>query len=322
VDFFHTTREYRNEVEMTLKNARIAGQANATLQGKTQDQASQSGHSPGQSGHNHGSGHCPGHGDEKFKGRKCVCGEMHLFKECPYIVTSARKSGWTENPTVREEIRQKIKKNPRYLTAIRQIIDTNILDGLNDQKDQKDQTTEDDVHFHFSGVTTVSQKVAIMTTKNPLSNSVIYDSGCSQPLTYDKARFVGEITPASDWIDTPNGPMLAEGYGTMRVDGKLGDKAIRMDFAKTAWVSTTSNLTPCQSKRRSPSKEMTRPPKHHILVRLWPRGVEMRCQCKRIAKKMIRCKQISKRCQWISKTKFQAMPRWTRWTRWTAILIG
>jgi hypothetical protein len=231
VDFFHTTREYRNEVEMTLKNARIAGQANAAiLHGKTHDQADQSGHSLG-SGHNHGSGHhCPGHGDEKFKGRKCVCGEVHLFKECPYIVTSARKPGWTENATAREELRQKIKKNPRFLIVIKHIIDTNILDGLEDQKD--DQT--DDGHFHFSGVVTV--------TKNPLSNSVIYDSGCSQSLTYDKARFVGEITPASDWIDISNGPMLAEGYGTMRVNGKLGDKAIRMDFAKTAWVPTT-NMT-------------------------------------------------------------------------------
>jgi hypothetical protein len=230
VDFFHTTREYRNEVEMTLKNARNGGhnQANATLQGKTPDQADQSGHN------HHGSGHCPGHGDEKFKGRKCVCGEVHLFKECPYIVTSARKSGWTENSTVREEIRQKIMKNPRFLTAIKHITDTNILDGL-DQKDQTAETAEtDDYHFHFSGVATA--------TKNSLSNSVIYDSGCSQPLTYDKARFVGEITPASDWIDTPNGPMLAEGYGTMRVNGKLGDKAIRMDFAKTAWVPTT-NMT-------------------------------------------------------------------------------
>jgi hypothetical protein len=78
------------------------------------------------------------------------------------------------------------------LTVIRQIIDTNILNGLDDQKDQTAGTAKtDDGHFHFSGVATVAQK-------NPLSNSVIYDSGCSQPLTYDKARFVGEITPASD----------------------------------------------------------------------------------------------------------------------------
>jgi hypothetical protein len=197
VDFFHITREYRNEVEMTLKNARIAGQANVTLQGKTQNQVGQSGqnlesgHSLG-SGHNHGSGHnCLGHEDEKFKGRKCVCGEVHLFKECLYLVTSARKPGWTENPTIREEIRQKIKKNSRYLTVIRQITDINILDGL-DQKDQTAETVEtDDYHFHFSGVT-------IMTTKNLLSNSVIYDFDCSQSLTYDKARFVGEIISASD----------------------------------------------------------------------------------------------------------------------------
>jgi hypothetical protein len=83
------------------------------------------------------------------------------------------------------------------LIVIRQITDINILNDLNDQKDQKNDET-DDGHFHFSDVTTVSQKVAIMTTKNPLSNSVIYDSGCSQSLTYDKARFVEEITSASD----------------------------------------------------------------------------------------------------------------------------
>jgi hypothetical protein len=101
MDFFHTTREYRNEVKMTLKIARISGQVNAaTLHGKTNDQADQSGHDPeSQSGHSHDSGHCPGsghcpesgHEDEKFKDRKCVCDEVHLFKKCLYIVTSARK---------------------------------------------------------------------------------------------------------------------------------------------------------------------------------------------------------------------------------------
>jgi hypothetical protein len=65
------------------------------------------------------------------------------------------------------------------------------LNELNqDQKDQKDDETDDD-HFHFSDVITVAQK-------NLLSNSVIYDFGCSQLLTYDKARFVEEIIFASD----------------------------------------------------------------------------------------------------------------------------
>jgi hypothetical protein len=132
-------------------------------------------------------------------------------------------------------------KNARFMTAIKHITNTNILDGLDDQN-QKDQSANiaetDDDHFSFSGV---AQNV-VMPQKNPLSNSVIYDSGCNQPLTYDKARFVGHITPASEWIDTPNGRMLAEGYGTMRVNGKLEDKTIKMDFEKTAWVPTT-NMT-------------------------------------------------------------------------------
>jgi hypothetical protein len=92
MNFFHIIRKYRNEMKMTLKNVRIADQVNVTLHGKIQDQVDQS-------GHNHESGHCPesghclgsGHEDEKFKDRKCVCDEMHLFKKCLYIVTSARK---------------------------------------------------------------------------------------------------------------------------------------------------------------------------------------------------------------------------------------
>jgi hypothetical protein len=60
---------------------------------------------------------------------------MHLFKKCFYLVTSTRKHGWAENSTIREEIRQKIKKNSRYLIVVRQIIDINILNDLNDQKD-------------------------------------------------------------------------------------------------------------------------------------------------------------------------------------------
>jgi phage gp36-like protein len=191
VDFFHITREYRNEVEMTLKNARNGGhnQVNATLNGldqvgqKSMDQAS---HSPGS-----------GHKDDKFKGRKCVCDDVHLFKECPYIVTSARKPGWKENSTVREEARQRIMKNVRFLTVIKHITNTNILNGLKDQKDDKAKT--DDDHFSFSGVAIMPQNEVVMPhKKNPLSNSVIYDSGCNQQLTYDKARFIGQITSASE----------------------------------------------------------------------------------------------------------------------------
>ncbi len=49
-----------------------------------------------------------------------------------------------------------------------------------------------------------------------------------------------EIKPASGWIKTPNGQMKMEGYGTMQVLEKSGDKIIKMKFANTAYVPTTS----------------------------------------------------------------------------------
>ncbi len=245
MNFFHIIREYRNEMKMILKNARNDdhNQINAIILHE-QNQVDQS-------DHNHESDHCFDHEDEKFKNRKCVCDEMHLFKKCLYIVTSTRKLEWTKNSAIREELRQKIKKNSRYLIVIKQIIDINILNELNVQKDQKDQTAEtaetDDDHFHFSDMITISQKVIIMIIKNLLSNSVIYDFDCSQSLTYDKARFVEEIIFASDWIDISNESMLTEDYETMRINDKLNDKlennkTIRMNFAKTTWMSTI-NMT-------------------------------------------------------------------------------
>jgi hypothetical protein len=85
---------YRNAVLKESENAAIeviiSRYSNAAnLHDKTQNQADQqSSHCPGST-----SGHCEsGHKDDKFKERKCVCDEMHLFKECLYIVTAARKN--------------------------------------------------------------------------------------------------------------------------------------------------------------------------------------------------------------------------------------
>jgi hypothetical protein len=93
-----------------------------------------------------------------------------------------------------------------------------------------------DSSFQFEFAKTVIRDI------NLLTKSVIYDSGCSDPLTYDKDRFLEEIKPVSKdtWIKTPSGRMKVEGYDTMQVLGKSGDKIIKMKFANTAYVPTTS----------------------------------------------------------------------------------
>jgi hypothetical protein len=88
-------------------------------------------------------------------------------------------------------------KNARFKTVIKVITDINRLNELGDDKTTQKENTEtaelnEMTSFRFDNVAISATKI-----KNPLSNSVIYDSGCNQLLTYDKARFVGEITLAS-----------------------------------------------------------------------------------------------------------------------------
>jgi hypothetical protein len=63
------------------------------------------------------------------------------------------------------------------MTVIKAIIDINILNGLNGETAQKEDTET----AVLEGMTFKFDNVAISATKikNSLSNSVIYDSGCN-----------------------------------------------------------------------------------------------------------------------------------------------
>ncbi len=215
IEFFKTTRYYRNACEAYLKDEMsVRGHANAaTLQGKIPDQSDQN----------------TKDNRSKKGARKCVCGEIHEFDECPYIVSSARTSDWTEDKKIVDQIKQKLQEKPWLLRVIKRICNINILDEA--------ITPSVELEYRFGNFSFAN---TVLKESTSLSKSVIYDSGCSDSLTYDKDRFLGEIKPASGWIKTPNGQMKVEGYGTMQVLGKSGDKTIKMEFVNTAYVPITS----------------------------------------------------------------------------------
>jgi hypothetical protein len=248
LDFFKTTRAYRDAYENFLRDEKTTarGMAGAaTLQGAGQDQAD-----PHTCTKN-------GKGDEKHKGKTCICGQIHLFSQCPYIVSANRTPGWKENTKVRNEARQKIQQKPYIFHSIKRVADTNILDGMtpppkrkrggeNGDEKGKAPSDGDDPHFNFANSALANP--ALMTSYHPLMNSVIYDSGCSQPLTFDKTRFLDDLTPSNDQIKTPDGHMQVEGYGTMRVWGQLKGKKVEMTFKKTAYIPTCSVTLVSQNK--------------------------------------------------------------------------
>ena len=243
VEFYETTREYRLAVESFLNEAKSTSrnQANAaSLQGQMQDE--NKGPGPSQSSQWNGQSK-----EARFKDRKCVCGKIHLFRLCPYIVKSARPPAWKEDKTVRNEMRQKIQSNIRFFMAIKKVTDTNILDGITEESVKKSShKAENDQHNQGNHIELPGQSFSFANVtsraNNPLHKSVIFDSGCDNPLTYDKSRFIGEITPtASDmWVDTPDGEMKIHGHCTMRVNGLLNGQKRELLFEGTDYIPDSS----------------------------------------------------------------------------------
>jgi hypothetical protein len=114
------------------------------------------------------------------------------------------------------------------------------------QSDGNTPSDENNPDYSFAGSAFAIPE--LMKPSHPLLRSVIYDSGCSQSLTFDKDRFIDEITPSDDLIKTPDGHMQIKGYGTMLVRAKLRGKDVKLAFQKTAFIPSATVTLVSQSK--------------------------------------------------------------------------
>jgi hypothetical protein len=141
---------------------------------------------------------------------------------------------------VRNEMRDQIKKRLMIHRVISKIIDTNILDELENSwtKKRNENISSSielkDSSFRFDNMTLSSQNEIHL-----LYKSVIYDSECSDLLTYDRNRFVDDLRSADEWIKISNELINVVDYETMIVNDKLSNKIVKLKFANTIWISST-----------------------------------------------------------------------------------
>lgn len=242
IKFFETTREYRIQVQETLADPKIKHHAHAaTLQGASQASDQTSPENQDQKKGSGGNKRGYKYDDKQHEGKKCVCGEVHVFRKCPYINKEVRPSGWKEIKAKRDEVRLNILRNIKFFKVIQQLTNTNILEGITKEKVENFHGTNREPpqeraapEISFANTSLIN----MVGTANPLNKSVIYDGGANGHLTHEKNRFVGEIQPPTSetWVGTPKGPMQVMGYGTMRVAGTLNGKPGSLLFEGTAYV--------------------------------------------------------------------------------------
>jgi hypothetical protein len=86
------------------------------------------------------------------------------------------------------------------------------------EKSSKSSSDENDSHFNFANyVNFALANSTLKTSFHSLMKSVIYNSNCSQSLTFNKTRFVDEIESADDLIKISNNHMQIERYEIMLV---------------------------------------------------------------------------------------------------------
>lgn len=240
IDFFETARHYRIRVDQTLAEAKSSTRGHAyaaTLHGAPQQDDSNTQEPQGQKT---GGANQKG----KYEGKPCLCKEVHLFKNCPYINKSARAAGWKENKATRDEIRLKILKHMGFFLTIKNVANTNILDGITKEKVSKFKenggtgTPGEDADGSTFSFANMANMLGEVRSTSPIHRSVIYDSGANDHMTFEKDRFVGEISPSKSevWIGTPMGDAQVHGYGTMKVKGTLNGKPRSLLFENTAYV--------------------------------------------------------------------------------------
>lgn len=237
LSFFKTAMEYRLAAEAYGKDG-AAGTANAaTLQGFPQ---------VGSDSTTSNSTSKPTRKD-RYKNTPCLCGEIHMYNACPYLIVKNRGAGWKSDRKVHDKIRTELSKNLSKFNIVKKLSNTVILNGIvpppprvdpNRSESAKNESElEGHTAFQYS-----TMALANSTSNNLLRNSVIYDGGCSMHMTWDSSRFIGPITPAYEWIQTVAGDLRILGYGTMRVRGQVNGKATKLDFDRVAFVPD-SNVT-------------------------------------------------------------------------------
>ncbi len=242
VDFFKITRAYRLVVirENSSSSSRIANAA--TLQNVTQKQSTKkesfNQNEQKSKKHNHNNHSI------KRKNEKCICEKKHSFKRCSYIVSFNKKKEWKEDKKIKNEMRKQIWNRLMIHRAINKMINTNILNEFSDSwikksKNENISSTElkASSSFRFNNMITLSHLNDSQI--HLLYKSVIYDSECSDLLTFDRNRFVDEIRSADEWIKTSNELMNVVDYETMIINDKLSNKIVKLKFANMTWISFT-----------------------------------------------------------------------------------
>ncbi|RYP29044.1 hypothetical protein DL768_011219 [Monosporascus sp. mg162] len=171
------------------------GAFGVTLNGETPNQTGPSQNAPGNSNRNSNQN---GNRNSYQTPRTCICGEIHFFKECPYICPKIRASGWTEDPEVRKKVDEGITNGTGALKAAVKRARKETKEQTPQQQTQQQQTPQSASALFVKRVPSPTDPQAnSVTTGYSLKRSTLLDTCSDFHVGNRKAEFIDLHPPTT-----------------------------------------------------------------------------------------------------------------------------
>ena len=168
----------------------------------------------------------------------CICGERHPLRHCPYVFESKQSSGWKEDLTVAQSVRDKISNSKRLQKVVKK------LQGI--AVPQHDNPEAGAGGGFLATFTTDVQRGTASQSKVPgsctdyvLQDSFILDCGATTHICNNRERFKDFNTSNQDSLYAGDKLVPIKGYGAVDITVRPSDNKTRIvTLANVAYVPT------------------------------------------------------------------------------------
>ena len=166
------------------------------------------------------------------KQRKCLCGDVHNYADCPYLIPSNRPEGWVPDPQTTIQVSDALVRSEKKQQTIRKLVEKAKGGGNNNNSGKKSESSTNTTPTDQpSGMPSSLCTIGFIESEEELTNTVVLDSGATNHVFNSLDRFKGSYTPYLKPDAILTGTNVAEvlgiGEAEVTVSTRTGPKVIK-----------------------------------------------------------------------------------------------
>lgn len=246
-EFYELVELFRNQQRLTSAQSGKLNSASHSAFASFQGQSLPEDSSPSSSKP------APATGKSKEPWKPCICGIVHWFRQCPYILEAVRPKGWKPDPKIQKVFDDKLKSNGHYRSLVAKLRTEPPYEGPKPTEQPAARKPQEPVEMGTGQMGAYMTTMAVYdTSAKPvysLQNSFILDSAATGHVCNSRSRMT-DLRPATDQDKVFAGNILIpiEAFGSVVVTVSTPTGTGRLTLMNVALISSfhTSIVALCK----------------------------------------------------------------------------